>query len=205
MKTLWLASGSPRRMSMLKDAGFDPQRVVIDLDDDTLAEAVGGVEATCLARAWFKACAAQHVLSHRNGHSVEGETGILLAADTLCESDGRMLGKPLNPEEAMEMIRHLSGREHRTITGVALLDLDGSHRSIWSDSTLVRVEPLTEDQVRSYVASGEWRGKSGGYNLADRIDAGWNIEIDGDPDTVMGLPMRGLRPRLNDLLSKGAA
>jgi septum formation protein len=200
MKTLWLASGSPRRMSMLQNAGFDPQRVVIDLDDDTLAEAVEGVESTCLARAWFKACAAQHALSLRLGDLSEGEPGILLAADTLCESEGRLLGKPLNAQEATDMIRHLSGREHRTITGVALLDLAGSHRSIWSDSTLVRVGPLTDDQVQSYVASGEWRGKSGGYNLADRIDAGWDIEIDGDPDTVMGLPMRGLLPRLNKLL-----
>ena len=203
MKTLWLASGSPRRLSMLRDAGFDPQRVVIDLDDDTLAEAVEGVESTCLARAWFKACAARHVLSTELGDLSRGEPGILLAADTLCESEGNLLGKPSDAQSASDMIRHLAGREHRTITGVALLDLSGSHRSIWSDSTLVRVGHLSDAQIQTYVESGAWQGKSGGYNLADRMADGWDIEIEGDPDTVMGLPMQELRLRLNELLSTG--
>ena len=200
MRTLWLASGSPRRLRMLTDAGFKPQRVVIDLDDDTLAEAVEGVESTCLARAWFKACAAQHALNARSPRSGEA-SGVLLAADTLCESEGRLLGKPATEEEATTMIRHLSGRSHRTVTGVALQDLSNDRRCIWADSTIVHVGALTEEAIRCYVESGEWRGKSGGYNLADRIDAGWSIEIEGDPDTVMGLPMQRLRPLLEDMLS----
>jgi predicted house-cleaning NTP pyrophosphatase (Maf/HAM1 superfamily) len=61
---------------------------------------------------------------------------------------------------------------------------------------------LQEEQIQEYVASGAWRGKSGGYNLADRIEAGWPIECEGDPATVMGLPMVKLVPQLNDLLSE---
>ena len=81
--------------------------------------------------------------------------------------------------------------------------ISGSHRSIWSDSTLVRVGHLSDAQIQTYVESGAWQGKSGGYNLADRMADGWDIEIEGDPDTVMGLPMQELRLRLNELLSTG--
>lgn len=198
MRTLWLASGSPRRLEMLADAGFEPRRVSIDLDDDTLAAALAGVETTCLARAWFKVGAALQVL-HAEGREGAPD-GVLLAADTLCESEGRLLGKPLDPEAAGEMIRHLAGREHRTLTGVAIHDLADGTRSIWADATVVRIGALSDDEIDRYVASGQWRGKSGGYNLADRIDAGWGIEVLGDPDTVMGLPMRRLRPLLSELL-----
>ncbi len=189
---------------MLTDAGFNPRRVLITLDDDTLAEAVEGVESTCLARAWFKACAAQHALLEQVSHPGEA-AGVLLAADTLCESEGRLLGKPTCDAEAKTMIRHLSGRVHRTVTGVALQDLSDDRRCIWTDSTIVKVGALTEEQIQHYIASGEWRGKSGGYNLVDRINAGWSIEIEGDPDTVMGLPMRRLRPLLQDMLSGEAS
>ena len=92
MRPLWLASGSPRRRRMLVDAGFEPRRVAIDLDDDTLAEAMEGVESTCLARAWFKACAALHALS-------EAAEDLSHAQKTTCPAR--------NPEEGQ--LQELSG------------------------------------------------------------------------------------------------
>lgn len=201
MKTLWLASGSPRRLGMLEAAGFAPRRLVSPVDDDVLNEASDGVEVTCLARAWFKAQAAHRTLTAGQSSMDRDElSGIVLAADTLCEADGALIGKPQSPEEASSMIQGLSGRSHRTITGVALIDVVGTVRSLWSDHTVVRIGELSADDIRVYVESGEWSGKSGGYNLSDRIGAGWPIEIEGDPDTVMGLPMRRLVPRLKELL-----
>ena len=98
------------------------------------------------------------------------------------------------------MIRQLADKEHRTITGVALLELGGPWRSIWWDRTRVHVGALEDAQIAEYVDSGRWQGKSGGYNLAERIQAGWPIEYDGDPGTVMGLPMRKLAGQLHALL-----
>ena len=191
---------------MLEEAGFQPRRARFDVDDDSLVEAVGGVDAACLARAWFKACAAVSALSRIAGS--EGRSvseGVVLAADTLCASEGRLIGKPGDDREAMAMIGELAGRTHRTVTGVAIIDLRDDSRSIWSDATVVRIGPLDDDTIKDYVASGEWKGKSGGYNLADRIAAGWTIEVDGDPSTVMGLPMRKLEPQLRGLLEGGGS
>jgi len=190
---------------MLQRAGFAPRTLVSPVDDDVLQEASAGVEETCLARAWFKARAAQRILRDPGFEDRGGSgAGIILAADTLCEADGVLLGKPGSSEQALAMLRSLSGREHRTITGVALVDVGGSLRSIWSDQTVVRVGGLTADQIDAYVETGEWMGKSGGYNLADRLEGGWPIEIEGDPDTVMGLPMRRLAPQLRELVGGGA-
>ena len=204
MKTLWLASASPRRLQLLEEAGFQPQRIVSLHDDDRLAEASAGVEATCTARAWFKAVGAREALGRKLGIPREELEGLLLAADTLCALDGHLLGKPADAAEADLMIRRIAGKEHATVTGVALLELDGARRSIWCDATRVRVGNLTNDQVETYVDSGEWRGKSGGYNLADRLEAGWPIEFEGDPGTVMGLPMQRLASQLTSLLEESA-
>ena len=201
MRRLWLASGSPRRKLMLEEAGFLPRRVRFDVDDDVLVEAVGGVEAACLARAWFKACAAVSALDASPGTELPpAGRGVLLAADTLCEADGFLVGKPHDAEEATVMIRSLLERNHRTLTGVAIIDLDSGVRSIWSDATLVRIGALPDSDLESYVNSGAWSGKSGGYNLSDRIEAGWDIQFEGDPTTVMGLPMGRLVPELEKIL-----
>ena len=191
-------------MQLLEAAGFDALRVPAPVDDDKLAEAVAGVEATCLARAWFKAMAARAMLRERQGGSPEEPNGILLAADTLCALGGRLLGKPTDSAEAEVMIRTLAGETHKTITGVALLDLANDRRALWCDAASVRVGRLEDSQVSEYVTSNQWQGKSGGYNLADRIEAGWPIDYDGDPATVMGLPMKRLAPQLHELLQETA-
>jgi septum formation protein len=189
-------------MLLLEEAGFNPIRIQCDLDDDLLRPSGSSALAACAARAWFKAVGADLVLRADWAAGSSPDGGVLLAADTLCEMDGRLLGKAQRPGEAEEMIRGLSGRSHRTITGVALLERVTMKRSIWCDTACVMIGELQEEQIQEYVASGAWRGKSGGYNLADRIEAGWPIECEGDPATVMGLPMLKLVPQLNDLLSE---
>ena len=200
MRPLWLASSSPRRKSLLEAAGFQPKCVSFPLDDDLLRINEQGVLGICAARAWFKAFGV-----HRHLESVQetkpGSRGVLLAADTLCESDGVGLGKPTDHSEAERMLRKLIGATHRTITGVALLDRDTMVRSIWCDIADVEIDQVDEDRLAAYLASGQWRGKSGGYNLADRLDDGWPITCSGDPSTVMGLPIRRLRPEIERMLN----
>jgi predicted house-cleaning NTP pyrophosphatase (Maf/HAM1 superfamily) len=82
---------------------------------------------------------------------------------------------------------------------VALLWPGSPRREIFIDRATVHVGEIRHDQIETYISGGAWRGKAGAYNLMERIEAGWPIRCDGDPSTVMGLPMRLLLPRLANL------
>ena len=75
---------------------------------------------------------------------------------------------------------------------MALLAAGGGGRSLFWDSARVTVGAIDERALQAYLDSGEWRGKAGAYNLYERIEAGWPIQFEGDPTTIMGLPMRKL-------------
>ena len=201
MRTFWLASSSPRRKQLLREAGLNPRIAPAHLDDDLLRFNHESVPSICLARAWFKALGS-HLRLQDSGLPEYGAKGVLLAADTLCELDGVPLGKPRDEHEAMEMVERLVGASHRTITGIALLDRDTMERSLWFDAAEVTIDAVPGGQLARYIASGDWRGKSGGYNLVDRIADGWKVSCDGDPSTVMGLPIRRLVPEVTNLLDR---
>jgi septum formation protein len=193
---LLLASRSPRRRQLLAEAGFDP--IVIDsgFDDARLSpphEGIDGAEwAESLAR--LKAEAALVRLAR------EGiVAGTIVAADTVCVIDSRIEGQPRDRLDARRMLHAIRNREHSTITGVAVLTLEGLQRCHFADAARVTVGPITNEQIDEYLDSGEWQGKAGAYNLAERQAAGWPITCAGDPATVMGLPMRRLIPMLASL------
>lgn len=73
---------------------------------------------------------------------------------------------------------------------------------LFEDSTIVSMGMPSDSELGAYLDSGSWKGKAGGYNLSERIDAGWPIEFEGDPTTVMGLPMRRLIPLLEELADR---
>jgi septum formation protein len=102
------------------------------------------------------------------------------------------------------MLRSFVEGAHDVISGVALLDLAGGARLLFFDRAQVTWGRIASDQVEAYVASGAWRGKAGGYNLAERLRAGWPIEVRGDPATVMGLPIRRLAPLLGGAAGRSA-
>ena len=121
---------------------------------------------------------------------------VVLTADTVgAEASGRLLGTPETADQARAMLVRLIGGEHRVATGVALRLPDGTTRRLW-DAARVRLGRLSPAALDGYLATGGWQGKACGYNLAERRDAGWPLHVDGDPGTVMGLPMRRLAPLL---------
>ena len=135
--------------------------------------------------------------------SVPAEVGadaVVLTADTVgADASGRLLGTPETAEAARAMLERLVDAEHVVATGVALRLPDGSTRRL-RDTATVRLGPVSADELDRYVATGGWRGRACGYNLAERRDAGWPLHVVGDPDTVMGLPMRRLAPLLRCVL-----
>jgi len=197
---LWLASRSPRRQLMLAKLPIEVRVHPPDVDDAALRPGDVTPEIWVMALAYLKARRVADLLrgvARQYGGwwdrwSDHGVTGTVLGADTVCVAEQTLLGQPRDADDAVAMLRLLRGAEHRTITGVCLLALATGTRWLFCDSTLVRIGPVSDLQIQQYIASGDWRGKAGAYNLSERIAAGWPIECIGDPATVMGLPMQRL-------------
>lgn len=197
---LVLASASPRRAKLLREAGFEFDAVVPPLDDATLRMGAGaGARAWVSSLAHLKAAATLGMLRSDAPHTL-----VVLGADTLVVKDGRVMGQPRDADDARSILAALRSGSHRVVTGVTILS-PGRPRVIFCDEAVVRVGAVGDAEIESYLASGGWRGKAGAYNLEERIGAGWPIEFDGDPATVMGLPMRLLVPRLRAALREPRA
>lgn len=198
--SLILASQSPRRAQLLAEAGFVfEQRSPPFADPDQPPGHLKGHEAEAYAQslAEQKAQSLAEVLSAQQPFP-----GVILAADTICVDDaGALVGKPHDRDHARAMVGSFVDSEHRVISGVALLGR-GEVES-FADTAVVRFGSVTDEQLDAYVATEDWQGKAGGYNLFDRQAAGWPIEVAGDPTTVVGLPMGRLIPMLQTLVSSG--
>ncbi|MHC5004604.1 MAG: Maf family protein [Planctomycetota bacterium] len=187
-RMVWLASGSARRRQLLEEAGVAFQVRRPDVDDGQLRPGGTPPRHWAVAMAYLKG---RHVAEQLRR---DRERGLVIAADTICSVDGLVLGQPRTAPEAAEMIHRFRGRDHRTITGVCLIDVPSGRRRLLVDQTIVHVGPIDEAEIDRYVRSGRWQGKAGGYNLDERLAAGWPVEVTGDPTTVTGLPMRRLLP-----------
>jgi septum formation protein len=173
---LILASDSPRRKAILEQAGFSfevrPARMA--------EERVSGETPEAFARriAWEKA---QTVAS-------EVGEGLVIGADTVVVIGEEVLGKPASPEEAAAMLRKLSGREHRVLTAVAVVEASTRRAATAIEATRVWFRPLTEEEIATYVATGEPMDKAGAYGIQER--GGLLVErIEGDYLNVVGLPL----------------
>ena len=146
-------------------------------------------EAWVEALACLKARASAHAMQTRG---VSDDPCTILGADTVCVHDGQVLGQPANAEAARSMLALHCNTSHEVLTGTCLIAWPSQERHLFVDQATVTWGDIDMSEVDQYIDSEQWRGKAGGYNLQDRIDAGWPITCAGDPATVMGLPMRRL-------------
>ncbi len=181
--TLVLASASPRRRRLLDLIGL-PHRVVPASIEET-PEPGESPAAFALRAARDKA---RDVAGGHPGPPV-------LAADTVVDLAGTILGKPASPEEAVAMLEALSGREHRVHTAMALAWQGTLHATV--DTARVRFRPLERDRIDWYVATGEPMDKAGAYAIQG-IGGLFVESIEGSPQTVVGLPIH----RLDELFQK---
>jgi len=192
--SVFLASRSPRRRELLHLHGIAHRAEHPGFDDAILEP------GRCTPRQWVTALA---YLKASAGVAKAGHGPIVVGADTLCVKDGVMLGTPHTQEEAGSILRSLSGGSHDVLTGVALIDTTTGRRHVFVDQARVTIGVLNEAQIARYVASDQWQGKAGGYNLRERLDAGWPITFEGDEGTIMGLPVRMLSERMKALRASG--
>jgi septum formation protein len=129
------------------------------------------------------------------------QQGLVLGCDTVAECQGRILGKPADEQHARQMLRSLSGRVHRVLTGLCLWQVPGGQPLLRVAVSTLRMDPLDDRQLADYLASGQWEGKAGAFGYQDRL--GWVHVIEGSESNVVGLPLELLAEML--LATKGAA
>ncbi|PST27301.1 septum formation inhibitor Maf [Mesorhizobium plurifarium] len=181
-KKLILASGSPRRVELLAQAGIEPARLMpMDLDETPKR----AEHPRSLARR-LSAEKAKAALSAITGDPA-WEGSYILAADTVVCVGRRILPKPELVSEASSALHLLSGRSHRVYTGICLVTPDRTLRQKVID-TKVRFKRLSTLDIESYLASGQWRGKAGGYGIQG-IAGGFVVKLVGSYTNVVGLPL----------------
>ena len=172
---LVLASSSPRRVELLALIGFTPDMIdPADIDEMPLKDETPPRLALRLATTKAQVVAQRH------------PDAVVLAADTVVAVGRRFLEKAADEAEATRFLKLLSGRNHRVFTGVAVVR-DGKLSSRVNE-TRVSFKPLSDHEIAAYVATGDWRGKAGGYGIQGPAGA-FVQRIVGSHPAVMGLPL----------------
>jgi septum formation protein len=186
-RRLVLASASPARLSLLRQAGLVPEVVLSQIDESTVNAPRVSEQVALLAAAKAAAVA-------------KSETdALVIGADSLLEFNGKPLGKPADAAEARDRWRRMAGRSGVLHTGQALFDVqDGAvaSRDISVTSTVVYFASPTAQELDAYVATGEPMAVAGAFTL-DGLGAPFVRRVEGDPAAVVGLSLTVLRTQLS--------
>ena len=169
-----LASASPRRQQLLRNAGVEFLVRPANIEEVQRAGEGPADFAERMARDKARAIRAA------------APESLVLGADTIVVAGDQVLGKPTDAADAVRMLRLLSGHQHFVITGVCLIGAD--FEDIRSEKTAVHFTPLTDVEIRDYVVTGEPMDKAGGYAIQGRASR-WISKIEGDYCNVVGLPV----------------
>jgi septum formation protein len=179
---LVLASGSPRRLALLNQAGLEPDALrPAEVDETPIRGELPRSCATRLARAKAEAALKSVQLDD------ELRGAFVIAADTVVAVGRRILPKAELVDEAAQCLRLLSGRNHRVYTSICIVTPKEAFRQRLVESR-VRFRRLTDDDIQSYIGSGEWRGKAGGYAVQG-IAGSFVVKLVGSYTGVVGLPL----------------
>ena len=177
-----LASGSPRRLALLGQIGIEPDRIMPSSVDETPKK--NELPRNLARRLSQEKLAAAMDLAKDDPDMVGA---LFLAADTVVAVGRRILPKAELLDEAAQCLRLLSGRNHRVHTAICLVTPKEGYRQRLVE-TRVRFKRLSPDDIEAYLASGEWRGKAGGY-AAQGLAGTFIVKIVGSYSSVVGLPL----------------
>jgi septum formation protein len=181
-----LASASPRRRELLMAAGYDFEVHPANIDEDDYPAKILPADLS-LRLAMLKAQAIQDKFPD----------AVVLAADTVVAFGDRSLGKPADAAEAAKMLDLLSGTTQIVITGLAVAHHAKSFNQFARVMSAVRMRLLTKDEIRTYVATGDWKGKAGGYGIQDHRADPFVTRMTGSHSNIVGLPMKKTMELLN--------
>ncbi|MCR5635986.1 MAG: Maf family protein [Clostridiales bacterium] len=180
-----LASKSPRRIELMKNIVTEFEIIPANIDESIVTDK----DIEKIPQKLAKAKAMHIAAKYKNDVVIGCDTGVFI--------DGKMLGKPKDEKEAFEMLRLLSGRTHKVITGCAVIN--GEQREEFSEETLVTFADMSDAEIISYIATGECADKAGAYGIQGKGSL-YIERIEGDFYTVMGLPVCRLNKCLNEIL-----
>ncbi len=183
-KPIILASASPRRRELLAQIGVAFTVVTADIDETPLAGEDHRAYTVRLAEEKARVVLAKHPDS------------IVIGADTTVTLNDELLGKPLDATDAERMLTTLQGNAHEVSTGIAVLTAEQTLTAV--ETTRVFFSPMTAEEIRSYVATGEPMDKAGAYGIQGHA-ARWIPRIEGDYNNVVGLPLARLAALLNEV------
>jgi septum formation protein len=180
---LILASASPRRQSLLREAGYEFEIDPAEVDESNFSlGALPSHVAASLAQSKAETVAARH------------PDDVVLGADTIVAFGDRVLGKPIDAEDAKRMLWLLAGTTHLVISGVCIINRNANFQRLFRVMSAVRMRLLNANEIARYVASGEWQGKAGGYGIQDPDP--FVTHVSGSKTNVVGLPMSATKKML---------
>lgn len=172
---LILASASPRRVELLKQAGITPDKIIpADIDETPLPHETPSEYAKRIAAAKAKKIAETY------------GNAIVLAADTVVAVGRRILPKTETEEQARECLALLSGRRHKVLTAISIISPAGQKTRLVT--SIVQFKRLSEPEITAHIAAKDWQGKAGGYALQGK-DATLIPFISGSYSNIVGLPL----------------
>ena len=199
---LVLASGSPRRKELLKEAGYKFDIIPSDATEEATykrpayyVQELAALKAKDVAKKIL-----DKDVPYEKGKYTKGEV-IIIGADTVVSLLDSILGKPKNDKDAYVMLRNLAGKRHYVYTGVSLIRaVDGkitNRRTIYVRTSVIVAE-LTDEEINTYIATGECADKAGAYAIQGKFAK--HIErIEGNYPTVVGLPINAVYNLINDV------
>ena len=188
MRKIILASASPRRRELLEQGGF-PFTVIPSQAEEKITTEQPGQAVEELS---YLKCSDIYEKSL-------GDV-LVIGADTVVASEGKILGKPSSQKDAVKMLQSLQGREHEVYTGVTIMAREGNEnrKKTFHEKTKVVFYPMSDEEIRSYVNTGEPMDKAGAYGIQGK-SAVFIKEISGDYNNVVGLPLARLYQELKNM------
>ena len=179
---LLLASSSPQRESLLREAGFSFEQCVPEVDETQ------GICSGCGPAELVSSLALRKAADVvRRLPEVEHSAAVVLGCDTVAECGGEILGKPQDRDHARRMLSRLSGQPHRVYSGLCLWPLTTGIPKTEVAITQLQMDTLSEDALEDYLETGLWQGKAGAFGYQDRPD--WLHITEGSVSNVIGLPL----------------
>ena len=183
MKKIILASRSIDRSELFNRLNISFEALNTQINESEYKERISAPIELVKELAKVKVLKAKEML-------VNEEKGtVVIAADTIVELNGKIIGKAQNEAEAFQMLKCLVNRSHNLITGIAITEIGDSKIIIDYDITIVTLLDLSDEDIRNYIRIGEWKGRAGAYSSRDRASL-FIKEIQGSPSNVIGLPMQ---------------
>ena len=182
MKPIVLASKSIDRKKILNRAKIPFEVLVTTINEERFKNEISDPVKLVKTLAHAKALSAKEMLAN------EGKDAIIIAADTIVELNGEIIGKARDKEHAFYILKKLAGKSHNLITGITVTETYEPTIITDYDCTEVKFLKLTENEIWRYLETDEWKGRAGAYSIREK--ASLFIEsIQGSPSNVIGLPM----------------